>query len=513
MVRFSTKLAGALLGLAAGLLTVPWAAQAAPSVGVDDVVAALGLGSEPADYVVLVDTSGSMNQGGRYGAVRLKLRTLLDGLEADDRVSLLTFDSSARFRFRGVVGESPGAILAKLPATAGGDHTDIGAAIAAGLTELERADTHRLAALILITDGVLDTRPGSAYADVDSNAWKRLSSRAADLAKDHELAAYAVSLLAKTDAALLKKVLPQATEVSATEVGDRFAEVGGDLVRLQAAKALEHELAVPVQVNWTGDLGAALAGNAPVPVNLEFISPYTHVPIELQDLQAQGPAGLSVVLSGLPEKVTLEPGARVTVAAQATVTGSAGSGADVGLTATVTSPWRKVLEEDLGLEFAPVLEGSAKVAPPPLELPPTLAPTLVAIVALVALGAGVLLIGSMLLTPRVDGLLEFSRSGRPVADVVVNGRRMKLVAPAGAVELAELRGVISGARGSSRAQRAVRINAQLGADRAKGLVADGDVILLGDIEIAYVSGRRRILEKIGLPLEGRTGVTLPEMSP
>lgn len=500
MVRFSTKLAGALLGLAAGLVAVPGAAQAAPGTfGVDDVVAALGLASEPADYVVLVDTSGSMNQGGRYHAVRLKLRTLLAGLEADDRVSLLTFDSAARSRFRGVIGDSPDAILAKLPATAAGDHTDIGAAIAAGLTELERADTHRLAALILITDGVLDARPGSAYADVGSTAWKKLNSRATDLAKNHEVAAYAVSLKANTDAALLKKVLPKATEVSATEVGNRFADLGGDLVRLQAAKALEDELAAPIQVAWSGDLAAALASSAPVAVSLDFTSPYSHVPVELQDLQVQPQAGLSVVLTGLPEKVTLEPGGHVAVAAQAMVSGSAGSGAEVGLTAKVTSPWRKVLEEDLGLEFAPVLAGSAAIAPPPLKLPPTLAPTLVAIVALVGLGGGVLLIGRMLLMPRVDGLLAFSRNGRGVADIVVNGRRMKLVAPEGSVELAELRGVLTGAWGSSRGQRAVRINAQLGADRAKGLVADGDVIHLGDLEISYVSGRRRILEKIGVP--------------
>ncbi len=43
------------------------------------------------------------------------------------------------------------------------------------------------------------------------------------LQQNHELAAYAVSLTSTTDAGLLKKAMPQATEVSADEVGTRFA--------------------------------------------------------------------------------------------------------------------------------------------------------------------------------------------------------------------------------------------------------------------------------------------------
>ncbi len=501
MVGFRTKLVGALLGLAGScLLAAPVPAQAAPAaIGVDEVIKALGLAPEPADYVVVVDTSGSMNQGGRYQAVRLELRKLLADLDADDRVSLLTFDARAEARFRGVIGKNPDAIVAKLPARATGDHTDIGAGIAAGLKALESEDTHRLTALILITDGKTDTLPGSAYADHRSAAWKKLRTRATELAIGHEVAAYAVSLKATTDAALLKKVFPLATEVSSTEVGNRFAQVAGDLVRLQAAKALKDELAAPIKVAWTGDLTSALANNAPAAVSLEFTSPYAHVPVELSGLQVKAPAGLRVTLSGLPDKVTLEPGSHVTVQAQATVSGTPGSDAGVSLVAKVASPWANVLEKDLGLVFAPELVGSAVVPPPPLKLPPVLLPTLGVIAVLVAFGAVLLLIGRTLLTPRMDGLLAFTRDGRGVADIVLMGRRMKLAAPEGAGELAGLSGVLVGARGATRGQRAVRINAHLGADRASGLVADGDVIQMGDLEIAYVSGRRRVLEKIGFP--------------
>ena len=499
-MRFSTKLASALLALALpSLLAAPIAAQAAPAVGVDDVVGSLGLASEPADYVVLVDTSGSMNQGGRYPAVRRELRRLLSSLDSDDRVSLLAFGSTASRRYRGKVGNNPETILAKLPASATGNHTDIGAAIEGGLTELESADTHRLAALILITDGELDTSPGAKYANVHSSAWRKLKTRATTLARDHDVAAYAVSLMATTDAALLKKVLPQASEVRATEVGTRFAQVGDDLVRLRAAKALRDELAAPITVAWAGDLGAVTAGGGPVPIQLHITSPYPHVPVVLTSMAAQAPAGLIVAVSGLPENLSLKPGGSATVMAEMTVTGSPSADATVVLTAKVTSPWSNVLEKDLGVQFIPTIVGATTLPPAPIKLPPTLLPTVGAIAIILALGAIALLLGRTLLTPRIGGVLSFSRNGRLIADVVVRGRRAKLVAPAGVTELAGLTGALVGARGTSRGQPAVRLTARLGGQTARTLVGDGHVIQMGDMEIAYISDHRRILDKIGLP--------------
>lgn len=458
-MRFGTKVAAVLVGLAlAGVLAAPLAAQAAPAIGVDDVVVALGLASEPADYVVLVDTSGSMNQGGRYRAVRRELRKLLSSLDADDRVSLLAFSTTATRRYRGKVGTNPDKILATLPASATGDHTDIGAAIEGGMTELESTDTHRLAALILITDGELDTLPGAKYAKVDSSAWKKLKARATKLAKDHDVAAYAVSLMATTDADLLKRVLPQASEVSATEVGTRFAQVADDLVRLRATKALKSELAAPITVAWTGDLGAAGAGGS-VPVQLDISSSYPHVPVVLSDLTLVAPAGLTVAVSGLPGKVSLKPGGTATVQAQLTLTGARRSNAAITLAAKVTSPWSRVLAKDLGVEFAPAIEGAAKVpaASIAITLLPTLLPTIGSAAAPLALGllvlALVVLVGRTLLTPRMSGVLSFTRNGRLLADVVVTGRRAKLVAPVGVTELAGLAGGMVGAKGPARGQR------------------------------------------------------------
>lgn len=483
-----------MLGLVgAGMLVAPAVVQAAPTVSVDEVVGALGLASEPADYVVVVDTSGSMNTGGRYPEVRKQLRTLLTGLDSDDRVSLLTFDTTVVKRYRGEVGTNAEGVLAHLPATATGNHTDIGAAIDGGLAELESADTHRLAALILITDGVLDTVPTATYAKVDSASWKKLKTRAGKLAKNHELAAYAVSLTATTDAGLLTKAIPSATEVSADEVGARFAEVAGDLVRIRAAKALKDELSTPITVAIAGDLGGSLANGTTVPVQLDLTSPYPHVPVVLSDLALQTTDGLHLLVSGLPDTISLEPGSTATTTAQVAVTGSAAPTSRVSLSAKVRSPWGKVLEKDLGLTFAPTVEGAATVPPAPMKMPPNLLPVAGGAVALVVAVVLVYLVVRLATMPPMDGVLTFTKGGRDVAEIVLRGRKAKLVVPTAAPEIVGLTGSASGARG------AVRLDARFGEARTRGLVSEGSPVQLGDMAISYTSGRRRILDKIGLP--------------
>jgi hypothetical protein len=496
-MRVATKWAVAALCLLGTGLLAP-AAQAAPAAtGVDEVVRALGLSREPADYVVLVDTSGSMNAGGRYARVRTELGTLVRGLDAEDRVSLYTFDSSAQHRFRGAVGDRPDAVLARLPKTAAGKHTDIGAAIAAGLQELERPETRRLTALILITDGVLDA-PGSDFANVKSSAWKQLRTRAEALAADHQVAGYAVSLQATTDAGLLKKVLPKATEVKPGDVGARFADLGNDLIRLRAADALRNELAQPIQVTWTGDLGAAAAAGGPADVTLEIASPYVHVPVELAGFTAQASPGLTVQLDGLPETVELDPSGRVSLPARVTVSGTPAPDAQVGLTAKVTSSWQKALTKDLGLDFAPALAGTAPVSQPPLRLPPTLLPTIGTVAGIAAAALLLFWLAATLLLPPMSGLLTVRRDGREVAEVVLGGRRLKLAAPVAAPELAGLGGSVAGARGAGRGERAVRVDARLGEARTRAVIQDGGFVAFGPFELGYTSGRRRILEKIGL---------------
>jgi hypothetical protein len=155
-----------------------------------------------------------------------------------------------------------------------------------------------------------------------------------------------------------------------------------------------------------------------------------------------------------------------------------------------------VLEKDLGLTFTPAIEGATAVPPAPIKLPPALLPTVGGVVALLLGAVLAFLLVRMALTRPMDGVLTFTRDGREIADIVLRGRRQKLAVPAGTTELVGLSGSASGARG------AVHLDASFGAARARGVVAEAKALQLGDMTITYVSGRRRILEKIGLPTTG-----------
>jgi hypothetical protein len=230
-----------------------------------------------------------------------------------------------------------------------------------------------------------------------------------------------------------------------------------------------------------------------VPLQLEITSGFPHVPVVLGDLKLQATDGLHLAVTGLPETINLEAGATANATVQVGVSGSAGPQSAVSLSATVSSPWGKVLEKDLGLTFEPAVEGTAVVPPAPIKLPPSLLPIAGGAAALLVGAVLVLLVVRMLLTPPMDGVLTFSRDGRELADIVLRGRRQKLAVPAGAPELVGLTGSVTGSRG------AVRLDAGFGAARTRGVVADAESVQLGDMTITYISGRRRILDKIGLP--------------
>lgn len=152
-----------------------------------------------------------------------------------------------------------------------------------------------------------------------------------------------------------------------------------------------------------------------------------------------------------------------------------------------------MLEKDLGLTFAPVVEGAAAVPPAPIKIPPSLLPIVVGAAALLAGAALLFLIVRMLLTPPMSGVLSFTRDGRELAEIILRGRRQKLTVPAGGRELFGLVGSASGAKG------AVRLDVRFGAAHTRGVVADASTTQLGDVTITYISGHRRILDKIGLP--------------
>ncbi|WP_067538206.1 VWA domain-containing protein [Nocardia crassostreae] len=123
-----------------------------------------------ADYIVLLDISGSMAEAGRYAAGLEALPRLLDGLSEADRVSFHTFDATVHPIYSGSGRPAP-ELLAMLPAAPVTDAvTDLGPAITTVLDELERSGRLPITTVVLITDGLPNPPDGSPYADLSAPA-------------------------------------------------------------------------------------------------------------------------------------------------------------------------------------------------------------------------------------------------------------------------------------------------------------------------------------------------------
>src|SRR3954453_1642467 len=148
-VRVRLALAASLLAVCAvsGLTTGP--ALAGPGPTREQIYRQLGVDSVPADYVVLVDTSGSMAGNGRYSNVRRVLAGFLSGLAPSDYVALYTFDTSPQRRYGGSAANRD-AVLDALPGgpTPNGK-TDIGLGIEQALNELNRSGAAGIATVVL----------------------------------------------------------------------------------------------------------------------------------------------------------------------------------------------------------------------------------------------------------------------------------------------------------------------------------------------------------------------------
>jgi hypothetical protein len=444
------------------LVQVGVAAARAPSeVSRDEVFAALGVDQTPGDYVILVDTSGSMQSSGLYPQVVSALAPLMKAMSPADHLSLLTFDTAPTLRYSGPVGADPSAAISQLPPEAAGENTDIGAAAGAGLSELERPDASAVGTVVLLTDGRHQPSPGSAYPTAAGPAWDLLRQRGDSLTADRAIRSYALALNGSADATLLKSVFADSVVVALP--GDQLA---GYLDRVKeetridkAKQILSSELPAVVKVTWDTtalrrlDLGAG-SGEATV----ELTSTSAHVPIHLSDLRVQGD-GFRV--SGLPPELDLEPGQTKPYTAQLSFAASGGFGfgqreetrqGQLTMEAQVGSPWQDVLGQDLDLPFQGGLEGgTTPVSAQGLVGWSWL--TLVLIAALLVLVALVLVSVWINRRPKLRGALIATPAGQLQAQVVLSGRRV----PIGKVRGSRLHipgaGQVMGVRSKRRGRR------------------------------------------------------------
>ncbi len=495
-------------------VTLAAPASAAPAqVPLADVLTTLKVAPKPSDYVILVDTSGSMTQDARYDKVKTALLAMLKALQPTDRVALVTFDGTAKVAFDGPASTGAEAIVAKLPATPTGQLTDIGAGIDAGLKILEAGNAKDLGAIALITDGKVDA-PGSAYADPASPAWAALKTRADALSAKHQVAAYALSLISATDAALLHQPFPGAVDIAADQFSARLSALQGELLKFQAGEALKPDLARGVTASFTGVDWANLPNTGTVSGTVKLTSTYQQIPATVTGLTLAA-AGLPLTFDPLPAEVPLAPGASadlpVTLRVGATAVASPGTPSSaasaasasaaaptVTLSGTVTSPWQDVLTKDLGLTFAPQVTATATaqtVTPPSAPAASAVPWPLVGGIAGIAALVGVLLFARSR-GPRLVGSLALSKDGRLVREFLLAGRS----APLADATTPGLTGHVTARRTKEGAAQVV-LHTSTGGRRTTITLGDRQSAEVGEYTATYTAQRTRMISMIHAGLE------------
>lgn len=180
-----------------------------------------------ADYVVIVDISGSMNEDGRYRTFLAALPRLIDDLDPSDRLSVYTFDNVVHSVYTGPA--LPAAeLIPKLPATVSVDAiTDLGPPIAAALDHLHRPDAGPIATVVLVTDGQHNPPSASDYAELSGPAWAELA-RSVRASNQASMSVYAVLVGAGVfNEEQVERIFGTATVLRPTdsdELGESFVE-------------------------------------------------------------------------------------------------------------------------------------------------------------------------------------------------------------------------------------------------------------------------------------------------
>ncbi|MBN1192413.1 MAG: VWA domain-containing protein [Coriobacteriia bacterium] len=423
----------------------------------DTIFEALRVDDLSADYVILVDTSGSM-KGAKYAQTKQALSTFLGAISPNDHISLVTFDVAPAIRYSGPAGSS-NAAAAQLPAEATGRMTDIGAAIETALDELERPDAADVATIILLTDGVHEPPKGSAYPQVNGSAWDTLSQRAASH-PERVIKAYSLGLEEKTDAALLKSVFPNASVVALPpdQLAPYLERVKEQTRIAKAQRILQGDLAGVVQVRFPPDSSFDMdEGSGSLQVELTSMLKYVPVAVEGLTVNVDGASVTAVVDPA--GSVSLAPGETKSI--EVTLEWSPPKDFRVGreeiiesgqatMTASVTSPWGAVLTDDLGLGFTPTLAVEGGIVNTRGWI--GMAYSTVALLAgilLLALGIIAYLLNAR--RPRLRGSLRVSTPGSASLEIVLGGHKVDLArASKGALPG---KGSVSGKRIKRRGKR------------------------------------------------------------
>lgn len=173
------SLPSALVGAALALLL---GARAAAAEDLPKLKRFFDLDAQHADYVLVIDTSGSMKR--LWSAVVRGAEVFIEAVPDGEHVSLVFFDteaSASRVLPRTLSGANRGDLLRELRALAApsGRHTDLGSALEKTVAELVRPGANQLQFVFFLSDFSHDPAAASPFAARDPSAasWRDLAGR------------------------------------------------------------------------------------------------------------------------------------------------------------------------------------------------------------------------------------------------------------------------------------------------------------------------------------------------
>ncbi|MGC4806432.1 vWA domain-containing protein [Micromonospora sp. DT233] len=351
-----------LLALPSAVGAQARAASVTGQAGLPEVLRGLRVDTLPADYVVLFDVSSSMQDGPRdlYAAARAALRPLLGELAPVDRLHLIAFAERPDPVFSGVVGAGGAGVLNRLPPRAEGRKTDIGAAIDAALRIIEEPGNTDPATVILLTDGLQDPPADSTFARSGRAAFDAMRRRARAVEERRSVRALGLPLTGRTDVRLLDEVFDDTVlmDLPPGQVGAYLDRVR-DRIAVEKARAYVSRDALDVTIAL--EPASVVVRDEPVELVARLRSTAARVPMTVSGLAVEVD-GVRLTGTVTPAEVGLDPSAperqvRIRLEPQALsgrwVGGERSTGGTARLVGTVDSPWRDVIDRDLGLEFAP----------------------------------------------------------------------------------------------------------------------------------------------------------------
>ena len=175
---------------------------------IDDLYKLFTLEEIRSDFVIVLDTSGSMNEENRFENAKKALTSFTKVLAPGDHISIITFDNLASLLISREVSTDIKSVLDQIPAKPNpkGD-TAIGLALEMTLQELERPRANQSQFVFFLTDGTDDPPSGGKFKKgIWDQNWEALTQKSRDLINKRLFKAYGIGLKKGTDVELLRKV-------------------------------------------------------------------------------------------------------------------------------------------------------------------------------------------------------------------------------------------------------------------------------------------------------------------